>query len=413
MRFGFLVFLVFILAQLCCCVQKTNFLEKNENAVPPAPSLDAGETHLIEARRIAQTLSTEELAGQLIMSGIDAAGALSDEEKRRLSDVRPGAIMLFRKNLNIDKELIQIETNDINALYSNVNDIKKIKNIKPFIAVDHEGGNVHRFGASVERLPSEYFYFELEKKEGRNDALLKIENDALRAAREIAALGINMNLAPVVELLNDDNKQFLQERSYGDDSEFVLAAARSFINGMREGGVSCVIKHFPGNSGDDPHTKRPVLKGTENDLNELAFPFYAVIKNASPCGVMVSHVIAGSWDKENNASLSEKVIQQKLLAESGFTGMVLADDFSMGAIDGMSPEEATVKAINAGCDMVMAWPANLRLIHTTLTEAIQSGAISRERALDAASKIIAQKIIYGIVRNEDAATAARSMTPKQ
>jgi beta-N-acetylhexosaminidase len=364
-----------------------------ENEINENDMIDGINSPLTRARRLAETLTPQELAGQLIMSGIDAAGALSEEEKQRLGDVKPGAVMLFRKNLNIEKDRIRVETDDINA---------PVGPVKPFIAVDHEGGGVHRFTAGVERLPSPYSYFELAEKAGRGAALEKIARDAERSAREIAALGINMNLAPVVEALNNDNKKFLDDRSYGGDISFVIAASKAFIDGMRRGGVVCVIKHFPGNSGDDPHKKKPVLGGTENDLNNSALPFYTIIKEAAPGGVMISHVFAEAWDKDNNASLSSIVIQEKFLAESGFTGIVLADDFSMGAVPNRDDEDNYIRAINSGCDMVMAWPDNVRTIHSALIHAIQTGGIKRERALDAASRIIAEKIKAGFrVYNEE------------
>jgi beta-N-acetylhexosaminidase len=374
---------ILVLLQLGACSKNTvsedRLNAENNSAILESEIHSAiDNTIRAEARRIAETLSPEELAGQIIMSGIDANGPLSEEEKQRISDVKPGAIMLFRKNLNTTKERILTETNDINALYND---------IKPFIAVDHEGGDVHRFTEGVERLPSPYSYFVLSKKTGQETALLKIKRDAERAAREIAALGINMNLAPVAELLNNDNKQFLDERSYGDDTSFVIAASNAFIDGMRRGGVVCVIKHFPGNSGDDPHKKRPVLRGTENDLHTRALPFYTIIKDAAPAGVMISHAIVEAWDKNNNASLSPVVIE-KLKAESGFAGIVLADDFSMGAVLNQDITQTYITAVNSGCDMVMAWPNNVRAVHAALSRAIRSGAITHTRATDAAARII-------------------------
>lgn len=325
----------------------------------------------------AENLSEEELCGIVIMSGIDSDGALTAGEALRISRVKPGAIMLFRKNLK-SKDKIKELTKSINSLYID----------KPFIAVDHEGGFVHRFGEDIERLPSPFSYWELSAKLGKEAALKRLEVDAERSAKEISALGINMNLAPVVEVLTDENKNFLDDRSYGTDLSFVCDASGIFIRAMSRNNVLCVIKHFPGNTGTDPHKEVPLFLGSAADLEKLSSPFYSVIKSSNPAGIMVSHIIAKAWDSEHNASLSSVVINEKLIVQGGFDGIVLADDFSMGAAGNKSAEENSVSALNAGCDMVMAWPNNVISIHSAILKSLRMGKIKRERLVDAASHII-------------------------
>jgi beta-N-acetylhexosaminidase len=356
-------------------------------SVMPVPREDV--EGRLKARRIAEGLSSAELAGQVIMSGIDAAGALDASERRRLGSVKPGAIMLFRKNLQINKNSIRKMTDDI---------ILACAGVRPFIALDHEGGAVRRFTDDVEKLPSPFFYWNLARTGGGSAALKKIEEDAERSAREIAALGISMNLAPVVEVLDDDNNSFLGERSYGADTDWVCQASIAFINGMHRGNIACVIKHFPGNSGVDPHKKLPHLRGTASDLERRVLPFYEVIAKAAPSGVMISHIIAEAWDSERNASLSSIVIGEKLVTQSAFAGLVLADDFSMGAVSSsLTAEDSCIAALNAGCDMVMAWPSNLYTIHSAILSALHNGKLPRARLVDAATRIIEQKLRFSMV----------------
>jgi beta-N-acetylhexosaminidase len=352
------------------------------------------------ARRIAERLSLSELAGQVIMSGVDAAGVLTADERRRLGAIKPGAIMLFRKNLPAEKKSIRKMTDDL---------IAACGGIHPFIALDHEGGAVHRFNSDVEKLPSAFFYGNLAKTAGEGAALNKIEADAERSAREIAALGISMNLAPVVEVLDDDNNVFLGERSYGGESDWVSAASIAFINGMHRGNIACVIKHFPGNSGVDPHKKLPRLRDSAAELEKRAAPFYEVIAKAAPSGVMISHIIAEAWDSERNASLSSIVIHEKLIAAGGFAGLVLADDFSMGAVASTrTAEESCIAALNAGCDMVMAWPSNLYTIHSAILSALHNGKLPRARLVDAVAHIIEQKLRFGLVAADPLVSEASS-----
>jgi beta-N-acetylhexosaminidase len=300
--------------------------------------------------------------------------------------------MLFKKNLDADAGTIRRMIDELNALSPELGgaDGVDLIRIKPFIAVDHEGGDVHRFTGAVERLPAPLSYWSLEDKQA---ALLAVERDAEKSGKELAALGITMNLAPLAETLTDENSDFLGSRSYGPDPLFTAEAAAAFIRGMKAAGIVCVLKHFPGNAGADPHIETPLLQGGEQELRALTLPFAAVIDALAPPAVMVSHVIVPGWDASQNASLSETVMQKKLRGELGFQGVILADDFSMGAVSGdYSTEEKSITALRSGADMIMAWPRNLVSIHNAILAALDTGDISRERLQEAAARVIGEKL---------------------
>ncbi|MDR2802813.1 MAG: glycoside hydrolase family 3 protein [Treponema sp.] len=349
--------------------------------------------NLQKASDIVRLMTDEQLAAQVIMAGIDACGPLSEGERKRLRRVPAGAIALFRKNLNAGSPAIIEMTEELAALgpVLTMPDGTSGRRIKPFIAVDHEGGDVYRFNeASVARLPAPLSYWELENGPA---ALRAIEQDAAESAKEIAALGITMNLAPLAETLTDENRDFLGTRSYGPDPDFTAKAAAAFIRGMKAASVSCVVKHFPGNAGVDPHIATPRLSGGEHELNAAIEPFAALIDGDPPSGVMVSHVIVPAWDSAQNASLSEFVMQKKLRGELDFRGIIIADDFSMGAVSGgYDTEEKTVMALRAGADMVMAWPRNLVSIHNAILAALSDGSLPRERLQAAAARVISEKL---------------------
>jgi beta-N-acetylhexosaminidase len=327
------------------------------------------------------------------MTGIDAAGTLSEGERERLRRVPAGAVLLFRKNLGADVRTISGMIDELNALSPELSGTAALQ-IRPFIAVDHEGGNVHRFTVSeVERLPAPLSYWDFDDKEA---ALLAIERDAEKSGKELAALGITMNLAPLAETLTSENTAFLVSRSYGPDAEFCANAAAALIRGMMAAGIVCVLKHFPGNAGADPHIETPVLRGSEQELQTAVQPFAAVIDALAPSAVMVSHVVGPAWDESQNASLSETVMRGKLRGELDFQGVILADDFSMGAVSGgYNTEEKSVAALKAGADMVMAWHRNLVSIHNAILAALSEGVLSRERLEDAAARIICEKLRAG------------------
>jgi beta-N-acetylhexosaminidase len=108
---------------------------------------------------------------------------------------------------------------------------------------------------------------------------------------------------------------------------------------------------------------------------------------------MVSHIVVPAWDAGKNASLSEVVMKEKLRGEFGFGGIIMADDFSMGAVSGgYDTAEKSQAALAAGADMVMAWPRNLVSVHGAILAALEDGSLPRARLEDAASRIVREKL---------------------
>jgi beta-N-acetylhexosaminidase len=371
--------------------------------LPALIPLFAGESPREDALRaravqLAKRLDDRALAAQVLLTGIDGKGSLDNGMGALLRRIPAGGIMLFRYNLSIKKTEIAPFLEAVSGA------VRSGGGIAPFIAVDHEGGYVHRFGEGVTRLPAPLAYWEKIRtgEEGRaggktrRETLAEVEEDAFRSGKEIRGLGITLNLAPVAEVLTDGNRAFLDDRSYGPDAAFVEAACAAFIRGMERAGILCAVKHFPGNTGDDPHNGKSVLTADRAELNRMAAPMIRLLKSPRPPVVMVSHVLASAWDGERSASLSPAVIGSWLRGELGFGGLVLADDFAMGAV-ARNPEEAAVEALNAGVDMLMAWPLNINAIHAAILDALREGRLSRARLEDAAARIIYEKLRLGIV----------------
>jgi beta-N-acetylhexosaminidase len=211
-----------------------------------------------------------------------------------------------------------------------------------------------------------------------------------------------MNLAPVAEFLTGENGAFLGDRSYGGDPVFAGRAAAAFIRGMEGAGVACVVKHFPGNGGVDPHEAPVSLPYGPEELERLASPFRTVLEKTPPAGVMVSHALVPALDPGRMASLSVRIIGGWLREELDFDGIVVADDFSMGAVrsQGLSSADAVIEALNAGVDMVMAWPPQITLIHRAILDALDGGKLSRERLEEAAGRILYAKFKLGLMERE-------------
>jgi len=355
------------------------------------PLLHADQSN--HAAALAARLSDSDLAAQVLLTGIDGRQSLTTAMKSILERLPAGGIMLFRYNLDSSKAQVK-------SLLSSCASLVVDKNgIPPFMAVDHEGGLVHRFAAVAERLPSAFSFWELAQREGREAALENAKTLYTRSAKEIMELGINMVLGPVAEILNEDNRVFLETRSYGPDPDFVQAAASVYIKSMDSAGIASAVKHFPGNTNADPHTGASVLKNGRVELNEMVIPFAGIIRELDPSALMLSHVMVPAIDSNRNASLSRTVIENWLRRDLGFKGIIIADDFSMGAVSGSGLDHAaaTVEALNAGVDMIMVWPHNIVSVHSSILKALSEGRLSRERLLEAAERIIKEKIRYGLI----------------
>jgi beta-N-acetylhexosaminidase len=306
----------------------------------------------------------------------------------------PGGIMLFSYNLKADKETVRSLLAECNAEVADIS-------VPPFFAVDHEGGLVHRFGPGIRRMPSAMSFWWRTQAVPREQALSEVEYYAFHSGQEIRELGINMNFAPVAETLADNNAAFLDTRSYGPDAVFVEQACRAFIRGMGRAGVVCAVKHFPGNADADPHMARPVLAADGGSLDVMIGPFVGLIRAIfdSPAAIMVSHVVVEARDPARNASLSPAVVNGWLRGELGFEGIAIADDFSMGAVasSGIGAAEAAIDSLNAGVDMVMAWPKNLSATHGAILSALKTGRLSRSRLEEAVRRILIEKLRYGLI----------------
>jgi beta-N-acetylhexosaminidase len=171
---------------------------------------------------------------------------------------------------------------------------------------------------------------------------------------------------------------------------------------MERAGIACVVKHFPGN-GADPHEGPVSLPYGPGELERLADPFRELLGKTRPAGVMVSHALVPALDPDRISSLSARIIGGGLREDLGFDGLVVAEEFSLGAVKarGLSSAAAAVEALNAGVDLVMVWPFQISAIHRAILEALDRGALSRERLEEAAGRIIYAKFKLGLMDRGD------------
>jgi len=356
------------------------------------------------ARTIAAAMSDEELVGQAMIIGVEGVGRLSNASRSILERVQPGAVILFGFNVGQDPRTVASLAADIRMATSAADGTGPAANdggsgevrLPPFVAIDHEGGTVYRFKGGLTRLPAA-------RTIGRaGDVAARAAGEA--AGTELLAVGVTMNAAPVVESLTEGNHAFLLDRVWSDDPGSSGSLSAAFIEACQSNGTAAVAKHFPGNAAVDPHRGLPVLDATASELETSYFiPFRAAI-HAGVSTVMLSHVLAPALDPSAPVSVSRAAIAA-LKSHLGFRGIVMTDDLQMAALSGLGgPEAAAVAALSAGADMLMVSGGRTALsVRAALVAALAKGTLSRARLEDAASRVIAQKLRFGL----DAETASQ------
>lgn len=267
--------------------------------------------------------------------------------------------------------------------------LQKNSKIPLLIAVDEEGGIVVRVSSNPnirsERFKSSRELYEL-------GGLSKIKEDTIEKNGLLKELGINLNLAPVVDIATDPN-DYMYSRALGQDKKVTGDFAKEVINTSKKSGVSYCLKHFPGyGNNSDTHNGISIdTRKYEDIINNDLYPFKKGIK-AGCESILVSHNIVNSIDGKNPASLSEKV--NKLLRKNlKFTGVIITDDLDMGAV--LNIENKTVKAIKAGNDLIITTDYTESI--NSIKRALQNRIITEKQIDKAAFRVLAWKYYKGLM----------------
>jgi beta-N-acetylhexosaminidase len=324
-------------------------------------------------------LTESQQAGQILIVGIDGT-SLDANLKSRLQRVAPAGIILFARNL-LDASQVAAFCRD---LYGSLP-------IPPFLAIDQEGGRVNRLKGIFPVIPPNLALASDSEPESR------VRQHARQTGIGLRHLGFNLNFAPVLDLSGADDPNGIGDRAYGRDPEKVSSLARVFLTTQAQQGVLGCGKHFPGLGGGtvDSHVSLPVIPGDADRLwSEDLLP-YRSLRDILPM-VMVGHAYypALQGSPPTPATLSEAVVRRLLRERTGFQGVILTDDLEMGAVDQEKRAgDVALEALRAGNDLVMyckSWE-KIEEAHFTLSRALQSGALSRERVEDSLARILALK----------------------
>lgn len=333
-----------------------------------------------QAEQIMKDMTIEEKVGQMFLVRYPDNGVIN-----QIKNEAPGGYILFGKDFdNETKESILKE----------LTENQQASKIGLIFGVDEEGGTVVRvsshkaFRSSKFQSPQELW------KQGQ---LPQILEDSKEKSELLKSIGLNMNLAPVVDVPTKTSS-FMYERSYGIGAEKTATYVSRLIQTMNEDNMISVMKHFPGYGDNvDTHTgiaidERPYSTFETSDF----LPFESGIEAGGPC-ILVSHNIVKAMDENYPASLSENV--HKILREDlNFSGIVITDDLSMEAVKTYAENgDVAVQAVLAGNDMLIS--SNFVEQKQEILKAIEENKIRENIINKAVRRILSMKIAYGIIDN--------------
>ncbi|WP_338608700.1 beta-N-acetylhexosaminidase [Clostridium baratii] len=335
-------------------------------------------------------MSLDEKIGQLVISGF--YGTTLDENILKLiKENKISGVILFNRNVK--------DSNTLLSLNNSLKESNKNNKLPLFISVDEEGGSVTRMPKDIKRLPTNKYIGSLNNKD-------LSYNVGEILGEQLSYFGFNMNFAPVLDINSNPNNPVIGDRSFGNNKDTVAILGTSTMKGIQSKNIISVVKHFPGH-GDtsvDSHVNLPVVNYDINRLKSFEFvPFKTAIQNGADA-IMVGHILLPKIDSKYPSSMSYEIVTNILRKDLGFNGLVVSDDMTMGAITkNYSIEESSIKAINAGVDLLLVCQKyeNTENVLKALKEAALNGTISKERLDNALYNIISIKKKYLLNKEYD------------
>lgn len=349
-------------------------------------------------------MTLREKAAQVLLLAFSGT-SLTETTAAMLADGPPGGLLLLQGNVTGAEQL--------RALTAALQDAAAATGspVGLLIAVDQEGGRVQRIKDGTPTLPSA-------RTLGTGSTPAKAASLAGGTAAALLNLGVNMNLAPVADVVSDQGS-FLYDRTYGSDPLLVSAFVASVTKALEDHGLITVVKHFPGHgsAGGDTHSETAISQAGRGEYESVHLPPFEAAIAAGADGVLMSHVIASAYDPDSPASLSTSVVTDLLRGDLGFTGLVVADDLYMmvsssaGAGDeGTDPArretleaQTAIAALQAGCDLLILTELEIgsKKVLDAIVAAVQTGALSETRLDDAVLRVLTLKLRHGIVVRSD------------
>ena len=346
------------------------------------------------AESILSNMSLSQKVGQMLMGGFSGT-TMSSSLNTAIQEFHIGNVIYMGANVS-NPSTISTMSNDIqNAMINN-------NGIAAFISTDQEGGR-------VARLTNGGTHFISNMAMGAINDPEYTYAQGLACGKELRHYGINMDLAPVLDVNNNADNPIIGIRSYSDNPILVATNGTNMIKGLKDAKVAACSKHFPGhgNTSVDSHYGLPTITTSKDELYQIELaPFISSIANGID-SIMTTHIIFSAIDEVYPATLSKKVLTDLLRNELGYSGLILTDGMEMDAIDKYfgTVEEAAVLAVKAGVDMLLYTSlSGPRKAHAAIIEAVNKGEIAIDRINESVKRIILKKIKYDLIDGYSAST---------
>ena len=329
--------------------------------------------------QIVASMSQTEKLGQMVMIGIQGT-KVDDDSLYMLNQYHMGGVILFDRNMDSSEQVKQL-TSDLQA--------QSNEKVPLFIGIDEEGGDVVRMAEKLTPPPSQ-------KEIGSTGDIEQARTWAIKTAKSLKDMGINVNFAPVVDVGSND------KRSYSTDANTVIDFVRAATKGYQQENIIYSLKHFPGigKGKVDSHVDSSNIDVVKEVLmTEDITPFKTIIDENDPNDyfILVSHLKYPALDEEYPASLSSKIMTDLLRNEFGYKGIIITDDMEMGAVANHNDFRSIgVKAVKAGADIVLVCHEyeHQQEVYLGLLDAVNSGEISQERIDESVKRIIKVKLLH-------------------
>lgn len=330
-------------------------------------------------------LSIEQALGQKFLLSFQGLDSLPEEILPVVRQVRPAGFTLYRW-LNL------AHPGQVRALTTALQQTARQLDLPPFlIAADQEGGQLLAVGETATAFPGN-----LALGAAGSDDLARRTGAAV--GRELAAMGININYAPVCDLLTNPRNTSLGTRAFSDDPALAARLACAMIEGLQSEGVAATAKHFPGYGEvtTDAHFAVPLLPHGLERLRQIELPPFEAAFTAGVKLVMTGHMALPALNDglDLPATLSARLLGEVLRQELGYTGLVVTDALDMGAIqqgDGLLVD--CLAAFAAGVDLLLFGPTTYQgeRLQTGLLHAVRRGLLSQAQLQASAGRVLALK----------------------
>ncbi len=319
-------------------------------------------------------LRLEQSQGDISNPNIEGLTSLDQTAIDAYNEYPVGGFALFTKNILNPEQVKQF--ND---------ELQTLSSIKQFIAIDEEGGSIARL-ANHQNFDLPTYQVDRSDINSSDDAY----NMGLTIGQYLKDYGFNLDFAPIADVNTNPDNPVIGDRAFSDDPNIVMEYASAMAKGLHEQGILSTFKHFPGHgdTAEDSHYDTAYTNKTKEELEQCEWIPFAKASDL----VMVGHIIAPNvTDDKQPAVFSPYMVTGILKNQLGFKGLIITDSLAMQAVtDHYSPEEAAIKAIEAGCDILLM-PNGLQEAFDGVVAAVESSRISEERINQIVKKILKVK----------------------